>query len=76
SNLPYSCDQVLDHYRNASHYALESELLNEGVQVCVDKPLAEKQPQAERLVALAAQKKYTQMLGFKRPFAPRYSQQN
>ncbi|MDI4740430.1 Gfo/Idh/MocA family oxidoreductase, partial [Salmonella enterica subsp. enterica serovar Kentucky] len=56
----------------ASHYAVVSELLNAGVHVCVDKPLAENLRDAERLVALAAQKKLTLMVGFNRRFAPLY----
>ncbi|SQI25466.1 virulence factor MviM [Salmonella enterica subsp. arizonae] len=45
---------------------------NAGVHVCVDKPLAENLRDAERLVALAAQKKLTLMVGFNRRFAPLY----
>ncbi len=49
-----------------------SELLNLGVHVCVDKPLAENLQDAERLVELAARKKLTLMVGFNRRFSPLY----
>ncbi|MBR7342117.1 Gfo/Idh/MocA family protein, partial [Klebsiella pneumoniae] len=51
-----------------------SELLNAGVHVCVDKPLAENVQDAERLIELAARKKLTLMVGFNRRFAPLYQQ--
>ncbi len=57
ANLASGCDAVFVHSSTASHYAVVSELLNAGVHVCVDKPLAENLRDAERLVALAAQKK-------------------
>lgn len=72
ANLASGCDAVFVHSSTASHYAVVSELLNAGVHVCVDKPLAENLRDAERLVALAAQKKLTQMVGFNRRFAPLY----
>lgn len=56
ANLASGCDAVFVHSSTASHYAVVSELLNAGVHVCVDKPLAENLRDAERLVALAAQK--------------------
>lgn len=49
-----------------------SELLNAGVHVCVDKPLAENLREAEQLVELAERKKLTLMVGFNRRFAPLY----
>lgn len=60
------------HSSTATHYAVVSELLNAGVHVCVDKPLAENLRDAERLVALAVKKNLTLMVGFNRRFAPRY----
>lgn len=70
--LAAQCDAVFVHTSTASHYAVVSELLNAGVHVCVDKPLAENLPDAERLVDLAARKKLTLMVGFNRRFAPLY----
>jgi Predicted dehydrogenases and related proteins len=63
-SLAAECDAVFVHTSTASHYAVVSELLNAGVHVCVDKPLAENLPDAERLVELAARKKLTLMVGF------------
>lgn len=67
--LAAQCDAVFVHSSTASHYAVVSELLNAGVHVCVDKPLADKLDDAERLVALAARKNLTLMVGFNRRFS-------
>lgn len=72
TDLAADCDAVFVHSSTATHYAVVSELLNAGVHVCVDKPLAENLADAERLVALAAKKKLTLMVGFNRRFAPLY----
>lgn len=71
-NLAQTCDAVFVHSSTATHYAVVSELLNAGVHVCVDKPLAENLHEAEQLVELAARKKLTLMVGFNRRFAPLY----
>ena len=60
------------HSATSSHYAVVSELLQAGVNVCVDKPLAENLADAERLVELAQQQKRTLMVGFNRRFSPLY----
>lgn len=72
THLAADCDAVFVHSSTATHYAVVSELLNAGVHVCVDKPLAENLGDAERLVALAAKKNLTLMVGFNRRFAPLY----
>ncbi|WP_171923630.1 Gfo/Idh/MocA family protein [Salmonella bongori] len=72
ANLASDCDAVFVHSSTDSHYAVVSELLNAGVHVCVDKPLAENLHDAERLVEQAARKKLTLMVGFNRRFAPLY----
>ncbi|XHA18764.1 Gfo/Idh/MocA family protein [Citrobacter farmeri] len=72
TDLAADCDAVFVHSSTATHYAVVSELLNAGVHVCVDKPLAENLADAERLVVLAAKKKLTLMVGFNRRFAPLY----
>ncbi|WLI77018.1 Gfo/Idh/MocA family oxidoreductase [Kosakonia sp. H02] len=72
ASLAAQCDAVFVHTSTASHYAVVSELLNLGVHVCVDKPLAENLQDAERLVELAARKKLTLMVGFNRRFSPLY----
>jgi len=70
--LAAQCDAVFVHTSTASHYAVVSELLNAGVHVCVDKPLAENLQDAERLIALAERKHLTLMVGFNRRFSPLY----
>ncbi|WP_433689790.1 Gfo/Idh/MocA family protein [Kosakonia cowanii] len=72
ASLAAQCDAVFVHTSTASHYAVVSELLNLGVHVCVDKPLAENLKDAERLVELAVRKKLTLMVGFNRRFSPLY----
>ncbi|QOV65724.1 Gfo/Idh/MocA family protein [Kosakonia pseudosacchari] len=72
ASLAAQCDAVFVHTSTASHYAVVSELLNLGVHVCVDKPLAENLQDAERLIGLAARKKLTLMVGFNRRFSPLY----
>lgn len=72
TRLAADCDAVFVHSSTASHYAVVSALLNAGVHVCVDKPLAENLQDAGRLVELAAKKKLTLMVGFNRRFAPLY----
>ncbi|MCP2004018.1 MULTISPECIES: Gfo/Idh/MocA family protein [Buttiauxella] len=72
AELAAQCDAVFVHSATGSHYAVVSELLQAGVNVCVDKPLAENLADAERLVELAQQKKRTLMVGFNRRFSPLY----
>lgn len=70
--LAAQCDAVFVHTSTASHYEIVSQLLNAGVHVCVDKPLADKLSDAESLVELAARRNLTLMVGFNRRFAPLY----
>lgn len=72
SALAHECDAVFVHSSTRSHFAVVRELLEAGVDVCVDKPLADNLAEAEQLVALAAKKKRTLMVGFNRRFAPQY----
>jgi len=72
NDLAQQCDAVFVHTSTATHYQVVSELLNAGVHVCVDKPLAENIQDAERLIELAARKNLTLMVGFNRRFAPLY----
>ena len=51
--LAAQCDAVFVHSATSSHFAVVSELLQAGVNVCVDKPLAENLADAERLVEMA-----------------------
>ena len=70
--LAAQCDAVFVHTSTASHYEVVNHLLNAGVHVCVDKPLADKLSEAEMLVELAARRRLTLMVGFNRRFAPLY----
>lgn len=72
--LARQCDAVFVHSSTASHYPVVQELLNLGVHVYVDKPLAETLEQGERLLALAAARGKALMVGFNRRFAPLYQQ--
>ncbi len=71
-NLASECDAVFVHSSTRSHFQVVHELLEAGVDVCVDKPLADSLAEAEQLVALADAKKRTLMVGFNRRFAPQY----
>ena len=70
--LAAQCDAVFVHTSTASPYEVVNHLLNAGVHVCVDKPLADKLSEAETLVELAARRRLTLMVGFNRRFAPLY----
>lgn len=70
--LAAQCDAVFVHTSTVSHYEVVSRLLNAGVHVCVDKPLADKLSDAETLVELAARRHLTLMVGFNRRFSPLY----
>ncbi|MEQ9886274.1 Gfo/Idh/MocA family protein [Pectobacterium zantedeschiae] len=72
--LAAHCDAVFVHSSTASHFSVVSQLLAAGVDVYVDKPLAETLEQAEALVELAAQQQKILMVGFNRRFAPCYQQ--
>jgi virulence factor len=74
SDLAAQCDAVFVHSATSTHFAVVSELLQAGVSVCVDKPLAESLADAERLVALAESQKRTLMVGFNRRFSPLYQE--
>ena len=68
------CDAVFVHSSTASHFSVIGELLNRGVHVYVDKPLAETLEQGEQLLELAERRGKTLMVGFNRRFAPLYRQ--
>jgi virulence factor len=73
-SLAQQCDAVFVHSSTASHFAVVTELLELGVHVYVDKPLAETLEQAEQLIALADKRGKALMVGFNRRFAPLYRQ--
>ncbi|WP_409307538.1 Gfo/Idh/MocA family protein [Pectobacterium sp. B1J-3] len=70
--LAAQCDAVFVHSSTETHFSVVSALLQAGVHVYVDKPLAETIEQAEILIALAEQRQKNLMVGFNRRFAPLY----
>ncbi len=74
SALAEACDAVFVHSSTQSHFSVVSELLNRGLHVYVDKPLAQTAAESEQLVELAQQKSKALMVGFNRRFAPLYQQ--
>ncbi|AHG18356.1 virulence factor MviM [Chania multitudinisentens RB-25] len=73
-SLAQQCDAVFVHSSTASHFSVVTELLERGVHVYVDKPLAETLEQAEQLITLADKRGKALMVGFNRRFAPLYCQ--
>ncbi|WP_057645423.1 Gfo/Idh/MocA family protein [Yersinia frederiksenii] len=73
-SLAEQCDAIFVHSSTASHFQVVSELLQAGIHVYVDKPLAETLAQSEQLIALAAKQRLALMVGFNRRFAPVYQQ--
>ncbi|MYL40497.1 gfo/Idh/MocA family oxidoreductase [Virgibacillus massiliensis] len=72
SALAQACDAVFVHSSTQSHYEVVSELLNKGLDVYVDKPLAASISEAEKLVELSKTSGRKLMVGFNRRFAPMY----
>ncbi|SFM91638.1 virulence factor [Izhakiella capsodis] len=72
--LASDCDAVFVHTSTASHVEVVAQLLKAGVDVLVDKPLAARLSDAEKLVELARKNGRKLMVGFNRRFAPRYLQ--
>lgn len=73
-SLAAECDAIFVHSSTASHFQVVSALLQAGIHVYVDKPLAETIAQSEQLIALAAKQRLALMVGFNRRFAPLYQQ--
>lgn len=72
--LAEECDAIFVHSSTETHFEIVSTLLEKGVDVYVDKPLAETIEQAEKLVELSEKHKRKLMVGFNRRFAPMYVQ--
>ncbi|MFD2210622.1 Gfo/Idh/MocA family protein [Virgibacillus halophilus] len=70
--LASACDAVFVHSSTESHFEVTSTLLKNGIDVYVDKPLAQTTAQAEKLVALSEKTGRKIMVGFNRRFAPCY----
>ncbi|GIH29255.1 oxidoreductase [Acrocarpospora phusangensis] len=66
-------DAAFVHAATAAHVEIVSQLLDAGVHVFVDKPLAYHYADAERLVALARARERSLMVGFNRRYAPGYA---
>ncbi len=70
--LAAACDAVFVHSSTKSHYDVISELLDCGVHVYVDKPLATTVAEGEKLILKSEQLNLKLMVGFNRRFAPMY----
>ncbi len=70
--LECDVDAAFVHTSTESHVACAERLLQYGIHVYVDKPLAYSYEQSRALVELAEQRECTLMVGFNRRFAPRY----
>jgi virulence factor len=64
-------DAAFVHVATSAHEAVVTALLERGLPVFVDKPLADALPACERLAELARTKGVPLMVGFNRRFAPR-----
>jgi virulence factor len=62
------------HTATEAHFRVVQRLLDSGIHVYVDKPLAYSLKEARDLVELAARRQRLLMVGFNRRFAPYYSQ--
>ncbi|GGO54349.1 oxidoreductase [Streptomyces daqingensis] len=67
-------DAAFVHAATAAHPEIVSRLLDAGVATYVDKPLAYRLEEAERLVGLAAERGVSLAVGFNRRYAPAYAQ--
>jgi virulence factor len=65
-------DAAFVHAATAAHVEIVSRLLDAGVHVFVDKPLAYHFADAEKLVRLARARERSLMVGFNRRYAPGY----
>ncbi|MGW1075990.1 Gfo/Idh/MocA family protein [Streptomyces sp. NPDC002537] len=74
SLLATGLDAAFVHAATAAHPALVTRLLEAGVPVYVDKPLAYDLATSERLVRLAQERGVSLMVGFNRRYAPGYVQ--
>ncbi|SCK52206.1 virulence factor [Streptomyces sp. WMMB 714] len=67
-------DAAFVHVATPAHPEIVSRLLDAGVATYVDKPLAYRLEEAERLVGLAAERGVSLAVGFNRRYAPAYAQ--
>ncbi|EGT4600206.1 gfo/Idh/MocA family oxidoreductase [Clostridioides difficile] len=73
-SLAKKCDCIFLHSSTETHYEIIKILLNLGVHVYVDKPLASTVNQGEELIELSTKKKLNLMVGFNRRFCPMYKE--
>jgi virulence factor len=71
--IAHGSDAAFVHAATEAHAAIVERLLEAGVPVYVDKPLAERLEDCERLVELAERRGLSLMVGFNRRFAPDYA---
>ncbi|QDX92883.1 gfo/Idh/MocA family oxidoreductase [Brevibacillus laterosporus] len=72
NTLIQACDAVFVHSSTSTHFEIVQHALKSGVDVFVDKPLAETVEQAEILAELSEKHNRKLMVGFNRRFAPLY----
>jgi virulence factor len=71
--IAHGLDAACVHAATDAHASIVERLLDVGVPVYVDKPLADRLEDCERLVDLAQQRGLSLMVGFNRRFAPDYA---
>ena len=74
SLLAQDLDAAFVHAPTGAHPEIVTRLLEAGVATYVDKPLAYRLADSERLVALAEQRNVSLAVGFNRRYAPGYAQ--
>ncbi|MET7480166.1 Gfo/Idh/MocA family oxidoreductase [Streptomyces sp. NPDC005648] len=74
SLLAQDLDAAFVHAPTVAHPEIVTRLLEAGVPTYVDKPLAYRLADSERLVALAEERDLSLVVGFNRRFAPAYAQ--
>ncbi|WP_244177086.1 Gfo/Idh/MocA family protein [Streptomyces albus] len=67
-------DAVFVHAPTSAHAGIVTRLVEAGVPVYVDKPIAYHYADSERIVRLAAERRVSLFVGFNRRFAPGYTQ--
>ncbi len=73
-HLAEECDAAFVHSSTDSHYEVVSALMQKGLDVYVDKPLAATVEESEQLVDESVKSGRKLMVGFNRRFAPLYVQ--
>ncbi|MGL5692754.1 MAG: Gfo/Idh/MocA family protein, partial [Peptostreptococcaceae bacterium] len=71
-DLSKECDVAFVHTSTETHYEIVKKLLELGLHVYVDKPLASTVKQGEELIKLSKERNLKLMVGFNRRFAPMY----